>query len=49
MLTCAENLRFFGAMQGLAGTRLKERIAAAAAFARIENVLSRRAGRLSGA
>ena len=48
MLTCAENLRFFGAMQGLAGTRLKERIAAAAAFARIENVLSRRAGRLSG-
>src|SRR5258706_7273491 len=48
MLTCAENLRFFGAMQGLAGTRLKERIAAAAAFARIGNVLSRRAGRLSG-
>src|SRR6266571_6938843 len=39
MLTCAENLRFFGAVQGLAGARLKERIAAA---------LARRAGHLSG-
>ena len=48
MLTCAENLRFFGAMQGLAGARLKERVAAAAAFARVESVLRRRAGRLSG-
>jgi ABC-2 type transport system ATP-binding protein len=48
MLSCAENLRFFGAMQGLAGARLKERVAAAAGFARIENALARRAGRLSG-
>jgi ABC-type multidrug transport system ATPase subunit len=48
MLTCAENLRFFGAVQGLAGARLRERVAAAAAFARVESVLGRRAGRLSG-
>jgi ABC-2 type transport system ATP-binding protein len=48
MLTCAENLRFFGAMQDLGGARLGERIAAAARFARIEGVLARRAGRLSG-
>src|SRR5436309_13797791 len=48
MRTCAENLRFFGAMQGLAGARLRERVAAAAAFARVESVLGRRAGRLSG-
>jgi len=48
MLTCAENLRFFGAVQGLAGARLKERVEAAAAFARVESVLRRRAGRLSG-
>ncbi len=48
MLSCAENLRFFGAMQGLDGAPLKERVAAAAAFARIESALARRAGRLSG-
>jgi ABC-2 type transport system ATP-binding protein len=48
MLTCAENLRFFGAVQGLGGARLRERVAAAAAFARVESVLRRRAGRLSG-
>ena len=48
MLTCAENLRFFAAVQGLGGERLRERVAAVAAFARIENVLARRAGELSG-
>ena len=48
MLTCAENLRFFGGVQGLAGARLRERVTSVAAFARIENVLSRRAGELSG-
>jgi ABC-2 type transport system ATP-binding protein len=48
MLTCAENLRFFGGVQGLGGARLKERVAAAAGFARIESVLARRAGALSG-
>ncbi|MEA3192236.1 MAG: linearmycin/streptolysin transport system ATP-binding protein, partial [Betaproteobacteria bacterium] len=48
MLTSAENLRFFGAVQGLGGARLRERVAAVAAFARIENVLARRAGELSG-
>jgi ABC-2 type transport system ATP-binding protein len=48
MLTCRENLRFFGGVQGLLGGRLKERIAAVAALARIESVLERRAGELSG-
>lgn len=48
MLSCAENLRFFGGVQGLQGTRLEERIEAVTAFARIESVLARRAGRLSG-
>jgi len=48
MLTSLENLRFFGGVQGLAGARLKQRIEAVSAFARIENVLERRAGQLSG-
>jgi len=48
MLTCAENLRFFGGVQGLAGARLKQRLETVAAFARIEGVLKRRAGQLSG-
>ena len=48
MLTCGENLRFFAAVQGLGGERLRGRVAAVAAFARIENVLTRRAGELSG-
>jgi len=48
MLTCRENLRFFGGVQGLQGGRLKERIAAVAGLARIEPVLGRRAAELSG-
>ena len=48
MLTCAENLRFFGAVQGLAGARLRERVDSVANFARIVNVMPRRAGELSG-
>jgi ABC-2 type transport system ATP-binding protein len=48
MLTCLENLRFFGGAQRLAGHRLRERVGAVAAFARIEDVLGRRAGQLSG-
>jgi len=48
MLSCRENLRFFGAVQGLAGDELRRRIAAVAAFARIEAVLAHRAGQLSG-
>ena len=48
MLTCRENLRFFGAVQGLGGARLAERVAAVSAFARLEAVLERRAGELSG-
>jgi ABC-2 type transport system ATP-binding protein len=47
-LTCRENLRFFGGVQGLHGTRLAGRVAAVAALARIEPVLGRRAGELSG-
>jgi ABC-2 type transport system ATP-binding protein len=47
-LTCRENLRFFGGVQGLHGARLAERVAAVAALARIEPVLARRAGELSG-
>ena len=48
MLTCAENLRFFAAVQRLAGKALRERVAAVSGFARIDNVLGRRAGELSG-
>ena len=48
MLTARENLRFFGGVQGLHGARLEERVAAVAALARIESVLGRRAGELSG-
>ena len=48
MLTGLENLRFFGGVQGLARARLKRRIEAVSAFARIEAVLGRRAGQLSG-
>ena len=48
MLTALENLRFFGGVQGLAPARLRERIRAVAEFGRIESVLERRAGELSG-
>jgi len=48
MLTCRENLRFFGGVQGLGAARLAERVAAASAFARLEPMLERRAGELSG-
>jgi len=48
MLTARENLRFFGGVQGLRGARLAERVAAVAALARIESVLGREAGELSG-
>jgi len=48
MLSCAENLRFFAGVQGLAGVRLEERLQAVTAFARIESVLGQRAGQLSG-
>jgi ABC-2 type transport system ATP-binding protein len=48
MLTCRENLNFFGGVQGLHGARLKQRIESVAGFARIEGLLERRAGQLSG-
>jgi ABC-2 type transport system ATP-binding protein len=47
-LTARENLRFFGGVQGLRGARLAERVAAVAALTRIESLLGRRAGELSG-
>jgi ABC-2 type transport system ATP-binding protein len=48
MLTCLENLHFFGGVQGLRGARLEQRVGSVAEFARIEGVLKRRAGQLSG-
>ena len=48
MLTCAQNLRFFAAVQGLGGARLRERVESVARFARIEGVMRRRAEQLSG-
>jgi ABC-2 type transport system ATP-binding protein len=48
MLTCVENLRFFGGVQGLGGARLRERVDSVADFARIVSVMPRRAGELSG-
>jgi ABC-2 type transport system ATP-binding protein len=48
MLTGLENLRFFAAVQGLGGAELRQRVEAVAAFSRIEGVLARRAGQLSG-
>jgi ABC-2 type transport system ATP-binding protein len=48
MLTCLENLRFFAAVQGMGGAKLAQRVAAVSAFSRIEGVLARRAGQLSG-
>jgi ABC-2 type transport system ATP-binding protein len=48
MLTVRENLRFFGGVQELGGVGLARRIDAVAAFARIDSVLGRRAGELSG-
>ena len=48
MLTCRENLRFFAGVQGLQGSVRRERIPVVAGLARIEAVLERRAGELSG-
>lgn len=46
MLSCRENLRFFAAVQRV--ERMDQRIEAVAALARIESVLGRPAGELSG-
>jgi ABC-2 type transport system ATP-binding protein len=46
MLSCRENLRFFAAVQGI--KRVDQSIDAATRLARIENVLGRPAGELSG-
>jgi ABC-2 type transport system ATP-binding protein len=47
-LTARENLEFFGRMQGLSGTRLRERIAACLAIAHLEDHADRRAVTFSG-
>ncbi len=48
MLSVTENLRFFGGALGLQGTQLKTQIEAATAFARLEQVVDKRAEQLSG-
>ena len=48
MLTVAENLRFFGGVLGLSSSELKSQIDAAIAFARLEQVVGKRAEQLSG-
>jgi ABC-2 type transport system ATP-binding protein len=48
MLTVQENLRFFAGVQDLGGARLRQRLDAVIAFARLDGVLDRRAAELSG-
>ncbi len=48
MLGVTENLHFFGGVLGLQGLELKTRIDAAIAFARLEQVVGKRAEKLSG-
>ena len=48
MLTVAENLAFFGRVQGLGGRELPERTAAVLATTRLEEELGKRASHLSG-
>jgi len=48
MLSVSENLRFFGGVLSLSGALLKTRIEAAIAFARLEQVVAKRAEQLSG-
>jgi ABC-2 type transport system ATP-binding protein len=48
MLTCRENLRFFGGVQGVRGAALATRIDKAIAVAGLDHVVSQRADELSG-
>ena len=48
MLTTRENLRFFGGTLGLAGAELDARVGDVIAFARLEQVVGKRAEQLSG-
>jgi ABC-2 type transport system ATP-binding protein len=48
MLTTRENLRFFGGTLGLAGAELDARVGEVIAFARLEQVVGKRAEQLSG-
>ncbi|MBI2278405.1 MAG: ABC transporter ATP-binding protein [Dechloromonas sp.] len=48
MLDVGENLRFFGGALGLGGSKLKAQIDSAIAFARLEQVVGKRAEQLSG-
>jgi ABC-2 type transport system ATP-binding protein len=47
-LTARENLEFFGRMQGLSGARLRERVTACLAIARLEALAGRRTETFSG-
>jgi len=48
MLSITENLRFFGGVLGLQGTEVKTQVEAAISFARLEQVVDKRAEQLSG-
>lgn len=48
MLTVGENLRFFAGVLGLSGAGIKTQSDAAISFARLEQVVAKRAGQLSG-
>ncbi|HEV7616566.1 MAG TPA: ABC transporter ATP-binding protein, partial [Burkholderiaceae bacterium] len=48
MLSVAENLQFFGGVQGLGHAILRQRIAYCSAFAQLEAFMTKRAGDLSG-
>ena len=48
MLTARENLRFFGGTLGLSGAELEAQVAQVIAFARLEQVVGKRAEQLSG-
>ena len=47
-LTLRENLKYFGAMHGLTGTRLKERIGACLEFAQLERYADKKISSFSG-
>lgn len=48
MLTVAENLQFFGGVQGLYGATLRRRVGYCSGFAQIDGFMARRAADLSG-
>jgi ABC-2 type transport system ATP-binding protein len=48
MLTVAENLQFFGGVQGLNGAHLRDRVNYCCTFAQLDSFMGKRAGELSG-